>query len=287
MKLSSRLNVYYATFFLDIFVFLMGSFAANFITGPANFTWIGYISFALVISALYGWARWVLASEQRLKIISEKSLMQEITDSLIDFGVDQAYNMQRPEDKERRNRDARKSIDEAQSMRLAANSGASYLAVGLQRHWPNVRRRLAERVPFKVVLLDPFSAEKAVRNRVNLAGELFDAKLPLGDIIRQCNEFSDLEVRFASAGMTCSVFITNDVAYFDPYHLAPDGGRISNLFLCLRFRKMKIDTGLSNFELASRHFDQIWQQSIPLENWLEKYKGQLDQLPKFSPLEKL
>jgi len=219
-----------------------------------------------------------------LRLIASKTLANSFTDSAEDYGIDRIYNMQRRFDQDKRNSDTQISIDQAESMRLAANSGASYLSVGLNRHWPNVWRRIAERVPFKVILLDPYSAERKARNLINVAGEAEDSKLPLGDIIRACNKYSELEVRFASTGMTCTVFVTEKEAYFDPYHLAPDGGRISNLFLCLRMQKMTPASGLSNYEIISRHFDSLWSTAIPLRDWLKQKKSMLGPLPELNSL---
>jgi len=74
-------------------------------------------------------------------------------------------------------------------MFLCANSGASYLNAAVARHRPSVIERLNAGVAFQVVLLDPLSKEKRLRDEVNVAGELSDSKLSLGDIIRLCNEY--------------------------------------------------------------------------------------------------
>ena len=268
---------------INSMVFVVGSFAANLMTGPLGWSWAAYVLTALGVGSAYGCLRWMLAKPERLRLIASESLANSLADAAESYGVDKIYNMQRRDDQDRRNSDTQLSIDRAQMMRLAANSGASYLSVGVNRHWQNVRERLAERVPFRVVLLDPMSRERKTRNAINVVGEAEDNKLPLGDIIRACNQYPELDVRFVSTGMTCTVFITETEAYFDPYHLAHDGGRISNLFLCLRMRKVTPTSGLSDYEIVSRHFDSLWRIARPLPDWLNEYETAIGPLPKLKP----
>lgn len=276
---TSRLWAFYGVFAADAILFMVGSFAANLLTGPLNLSWQIYSAIACVSALGYGWVRWVLFKPERIRLLALNKLSDSLAVSATAYGVDAWYNMQRRGDQDLRNVATQSSIDEAESMRLAANSGASYLSIGLNRHWPNVKDRLDQRVPFKVVLLDPFSPDRETRNQINAAGEVDDSKLPLGDIVRAYNTYPDLDIRFAKTGMTCSVFITNTEAYFDPYHLAADGGRITNLFLCLRTRKMIPPQGLSNYDILFRHFDSLWANATPLQSWLEEHAGELRSLP--------
>lgn len=278
MKITRR-GAFYALILTDVVVFVVAAFAANLMTGPLQLSWPAYIAIALIVAVLYGVVRWAFLKPERIRLLATQSLANSLADAAEAYGTVEMYNMQRREDQDRRNAHTQLSIDKAQTMRLAANSGASYLSVGLNRHWPNVRLRLVDRVPFRVVLLDPFSQEKELRNRINVAGEIEDSKLPLGDIIRASNQFPNLDVRFVNAGMSCTVFMTSDEAYFDPYHLAPDGGRIANLFMCLKIRKAQPLQGLSNFEVLSRHFEVLWEEATPLGRWVDRYRDALPPLP--------
>lgn len=278
MKIS-RINAFYGVVAADAVVFMLGGFAANFLTGPLQSSWPMYVLVAVLTATVYGFIRWLLIKPERVRLLASRSLASSLGDSAELYGIDAFYNMQQQRDQDRRNADTQVSIDRAQWMRLAANSGASYLSIGLNRHWANVRQRLSERVPFKVILLDPYSAEREARNRINVAGETDDSKLPLGDIVRAMNEYPDLEVRFVQTGMTCTVLVTDQEAYFDPYHLAQDGGRITNLFFCLRMRKIEASRGLPDYEILSRHFESLWRNSVPLHVWLKHHQGNLPPLP--------
>lgn len=278
MKIT-RIGAFYALLLVDAVVFMVAAFAGNLLTGPLQLSWPAYLAIAVTVAALYGAVRWALLKPEHIRLLASQSLADSLADAAEAYGVVEMYNMQLREDQDRRNAHTQVTIDGAQTMRLAANSGASYLSPGLNRHWPNVRLRLLDRVPVRVVLLDPFSKEKELRNRINAAGEIDDTKLPLGDIIRASNQFPNLEVRFVGVGMSCTVFMTNDEAYFDPYHLAPDGGRIANLFMCLRMRKVLPLQGISNFEILSRHFEVLWAEGLPLGEWMEQHRSALPQLP--------
>lgn len=213
-------------------------------------------------------------------MLTGERLSDAMADAAQAYGVEAIYNMQRRTDQDQRNRDTQAAIRSAHVLRLAANSGASYLAVGVNRHWADVREALERGVSFRVILLDPVDGpERALRNRENAAGERDDGKLPLGDIIHASNRYPQLEVRFAKAGMTCTVFLANEVAFFDPNHLAIEGDRISNLFLCLRARRVQPPQGLAHYDLLSRHFETLWRSSTPLREWLETNGGRVEPLP--------
>lgn len=281
MKIT-RLRAFYGVVAADAIVFMVGSFSANLLTGPLQASWIMYVFIAIVVAMAYGFLRWMLIKPDRIRFLASSRLADDLGESAEKYGINAFYNMQLLNDQDRRNVDTQASIGGAQWMRLAANSGASYLAVGLNRHWPTVRSRVAERVPFKVVLLDPFCDERNARNQINVEGEVDDSKLPLGDMIRASNEYPDLEVRFTKTGMTCTVFITNEEAYFDPYHLAADGGRITNRFFCFRARKMQAPQGLADYEILSRHFEALWRVSTPLQQWLQEHRDELPPLPRLN-----
>lgn len=281
MKIT-RLRAFYIAFGFDGLAFMAAAFAGNLLVSYLEVELALYVVIAFVATCIYLVSKWFILNPERLALLAHKSLADTLTDSAQAYGIVDIYNMQLRKDQDRRNSDTQETIDSAKVMRLAANSGASYLSVGLNRHWLNVRNRLAERTPFKVVLLDPFSAERQLRNTINAAGEPEDSKLPLGDIIRACNEFPELDIRLASEGMTCTIFITDNEAYFDPYHLGAEGGRISNLFICLRVAKMIPAQGLSNYEMLSRHFDALWAASKPLNRWLEENEASRVKLPGLS-----
>ena len=259
---------------------MVSAFGATLLTGfMVTPLWM-YLIVAIVATGLFAGIRWLFSEPQRIALLAHDTIADTLADAAMSYGVIDLYNMQRLHDQNRRNLDTAITIGKANTMSLAANSGASYLSFGLQRHWPAVRQRLGERVPFRVILLDPCCDERALRNAVNVAGERDDSKLPLSDIIRASNDFPNLEIRFASRGMSCSVFITEDEAYFDPYHLAEDGGRISNRFLCLKMIKTNVPQGVSNYEMVRRHFDALWAASTPLPNWIEANHERMDALPK-------
>lgn len=274
-----RLTVFKFGLAIEALVFAASAFGATLLTSFLTSSLWVYLVAATAATGLFAGIRWLFSEPHRVALLAHDTMADTLADAAMSYGVTDLYNMQRLQDQNRRNLDTVTTIDKANTMSLAANSGASYLSVGLQRHWPAVRQRLGERVPFRVILLDPFCHERALRNSVNVAGERDDNKLPLGDIIRAANDFPHLEVRFVDRGMSCTVFITEEEAYFDPYHLAEDGGRISNRFICLKMRKTNVPQGMSNYEMVRRHFDALWAASTPLPSWMEANRERMDVLP--------
>ncbi|MFC6642237.1 MULTISPECIES: hypothetical protein [Sulfitobacter] len=257
---------------LDVILFGLASFGANYLLSYEKVEGETYLIVMAVAIAIYLVVRVVGTSSNRVALLAHSRLSDRIADSLMSYGLEDTYNMQRRVDKSRRNSDTQDTIEEAQIIKLAANSGASYLSRGVNRHWKYVQKRLEKGIPVKIILLDPNSSEKAFKNKLNNGNEGADSKLPLEDIIRTAESHPDFQVRFASTGMSCTVFLSHEVAYFDPYHVAMDGGRISNLFFCMKFRSMLPTEGISHFEMLNKHFETLWGNSITLDSWMESKK---------------
>ncbi len=267
-----RRPIFQLMLLLDVLLFGLASFGANYLLSYQKVEGRIYLIVMAFAMVVYFVVRVVGTSKDRVALLAHSHLSDRIADALISYGLEDAYNMQRREDKSRRNSDTQDTIEEAQVIKLAANSGASYLSRGVNRHWNYVQKRLEKGIPAKIILLDPGSPEKSFRNKLNNGNEGSDSKLPLEDIIRTAKSHPDFQVRFARSGMNCTVFLSHDVAYFDPYHVAMDEGRISNLFLCLKFRSMLPTEGKSHFEMLNKHFETLWENSITLDSWMEDEK---------------
>jgi hypothetical protein len=158
-------------------------------------------------------------------------------------------------------------------MWLCANSGASYLEPSVYRHWPAVEKRLKEGVEFRVVLLDPFSAEKGFRNKINVDGERFDSKMNLAGLIKLYNMYPTLDVRMVRYGMHVTVFATPTTLFVDPYHVGVIDGRIENRSMCMQIRPTAPSDGVGLYRLFKSHFDTLWRVGQSLEEWIDDAKG--------------
>lgn len=286
MKKPRPRQVMLAAIIGDSLLFVTAAFAANYLIGKGLRT---YALGALLVFVAYVLFRWFMLRDDWYRIRIFESLSDHIADSAEAYGVTDFYNMQIAEDQNRRNLDTQAAISTANSMFLCANSGASYLNAALARHRPHVVERLKAGCVFQVLLLDPLSLEKRLRDDVNVRGEQADSKLSLGDIIRLCNDYLRLEVRFIDRGMTCSLFFANDVLFFDPYHLAYRDGRIENRFLCMRMVRVQPTVGVSYFDLFRSHWDVLWPRGIPIQEWLKRNRERLEkelnirELPELKP----
>lgn len=254
-------------------LFVAAAFAANYLISKGL---KAYALGALALFVAYMGFRWFMLRDTWYRVKIFERLSDHIADSAVAYGVADFYNMQLAADQNCRNTDTQHAISTANSMFLCANSGASYLNAALARHRPFVVERLKAGCIFQVLLLDPLSHEKRLRDEVNVQGEQADSKLSLGDIIRLCNEHLRLEVRFIDRGMTCSLFFANDVLFFDPYHLAYRDGRIENRFLCLQMVRVNPPSGVSYFDLFRSHWDVLWPRGIPIQEWLARNRERLD-----------
>lgn len=286
MKNVRPRHVLFASLVAESLLFVTAAFAANYLIAKGAKI---YALAALALFIAYLGFRWFMLRSDWYRVKVFETLSDHIADSAEAYGVTDFYNMQIAADQNRRNTDTQLAISTANSMFLCANSGASYLNAALARHRPYVVDRLRAGCVFQVLLLDPLSHEKRLRDEVNVQGEQADSKLSLGDIIRLCNDYVRLDVRFIDRGMTCSLFFANDVLFFDPYHLAYRDGRIENRFLCLRMVRVNPPAGMSYFDLFRSHWDVLWQRGVPIQDWLRRNRERLErelnirELPELRP----
>lgn len=266
-------HIVFITLAAEAILFVAAAFLANYLISKGLRT---YAVSALALLIGHVLFRWFMMREERYRLKIFETLSDNIADSAESYGIRHFYNMQIAADQNQRNIDTQLAISTANSMFLCANSGASYLNAALTRHRSHVIQRLKAGCPFQVLLLDPLSGEKRLRDQLNVEGEPTDSKLSLGDVIRLCNEYPRLDVRFIDRGMTCSLFFADDVLFFDPYHLSVVDGRIENRFLCLKMVRANVPMGLSYFELFQIHRDILWERGTPIEEWLPEQRDRLE-----------
>lgn len=227
----------------------------------------------LVIKVFEAWPE-----ARKLLIVEDRAA--EIAKAALPYGLENYFNMQGANGQNARNEVTRKDIEAANNMWLCANSGASYLDPSLYRHWPAVEKKLNDSVAFRVVLLDPFSAEKGFRNQLNVDGESFDSKVNIANLIKLQNSFPSLEIRFVRYGMHATVFATDSALTFDPYHVGLVSDRIENRTFCMRFQPAQPNDGVGLYKLFKSHFDTLWRAGVTFEQWLA---DSADKLPERLP----
>lgn len=242
--------------------------ATAYFSGTNQWRWFWLVSTAAMV--LYALTRVAEAWPRILELRAFEDVAARVARSALAYGVDRFYNMQSPEDQHSRNADTVAEIRAATAMWLCANSGASYLDPGVYRHWATVEARLRDGVPFKVVLLDPFSAEKRFRDRLNVGEDAPDSKINIANLVRLYNEYPSLEIRCARLGMHVTVFATPTCMFVDPYHSAVVGQRIENRSFCLRIRRATPSEALGYYDLFKEHVSSLWRTSTDFEDWLEE-----------------
>jgi hypothetical protein len=237
--------------------------------------WRSFYVISAVAVVLFAATRIIDARPRLAELAFLEDAAARIARSAIAYGIDRFYNMQTLQDQHARNVDTISAIREATAMSLCANSGASYLDPGVYRHWSAVEARLRDGVPFKVVLLDPFSPEKQFRDRLNVGEDAQDSKLSVSNLVRLYNEYRSLEIRFARHGMHVTTFTTQSLMFFDPYHAGVVAQRIENRSFCLRICRASPPHALGYYDLFREHFGSLWRTSIDFEDWLDANAGLL------------
>ena len=277
MSHSNRLKLHWLFVVAEIGLFIAAVVTAYF--SEVN-SWSWFVIVSIVAVIIFAALKIVDACPMARELLVREDFAAKIARSSLEYGINQYFNMQSAEDQALRNKLTQKEIAEATGLCLCANSGTSYLDPAIYRHWSFIEERLNAGVNFRVVLLDPFSAEKAFRNQLNVGGESFDSKLNIANLIKLYNSFPLLEIRFVRYGMHSTVFATEKSLFFDPYHVGINGNRIENRSFSLFIKPSHPQQGIGLYRLFRSHFDTLWRAGDSIEEWIEEVH---DKLPKDLP----
>jgi hypothetical protein len=269
---SNRLRIHWLLVLIEVTLFVSAVITA-YLSQVGNWKWFTAISILAVL--LYAVVKVLDAFPQAKELLIRENMASKIATSALPYGITHYFNMQSSSDQALRNEITQRAIEEAQSLWLCANSGASYLDPSIYRHWSFVERRLKAGAEFRVVILDPLSAEKAFRNQLNVNGEQFDSKVNIANLIKLHNTYPTLEIRFVRYGMHATIFATENCLFFDPYHVGLIEGRIENRSFCLKIQPTAPKEGVGFYRLFKSHFDTLWRAGISLEEWVIDSKGRI------------
>lgn len=272
MAHSNRLLTHWILVLIEIVLFA-AAFVAAYLGQVENWAW--YTAITGIAFLLYVIVKVWAALPQSSNLFARDDMASKIALSALPYGVTHYFNMQCASDQALRNEITQRAIEEAKSLWLCANSGASYLDPSIYRHWAFVEKQLKAGVEFRVVILDPHSAEKAFRNQLNVNGEQFDSKVNVANLIKLHNTYSSLEIRFVRYGMHATVFATESCLFFDPYHVGLINERIDNRSFCLKIQPISPKDGVGLYRLFKSHFDTLWRAGKSIDKWVSESRESL------------
>jgi hypothetical protein len=157
---------------------------------------------------------------------------------------------------------------------LTASSGHSYLSPNGAVWQARLGQLITDGiVEMTVVLESPFSdfaVTRAVANRVK--HHQWEEKQIPEDLV-ELLQYPNISIRVTEEVTTCSLFLTSQAVYYDPYLWAlPDApGRTENNFWVFEFDRVE-EPEYDCYMLLERHFDFLFHHSVPLEQVLHTPK---------------
>ena len=277
MSHSNRKAIELTLIVAEVLLFV-GAVATAYFSQKSSWTW--FFGVSAVLCVIFVLLKIAQAFPRLKEIRVHETLSGKIASAALPRGVDDYFDMLRTVDQDRRNAATRADIENASTMWLCANSGASYLEPGVYRHWSAIQKRLNQGAEFRVVLLDPFSGEKGYRNQLNVNGEQLGSKINLASLINLYNRYPSLDIRFVRYGMHSTVFAADNVLYVDPYTVGVIDDRIENRSYTLRIKSCQPDDGVGLYRIFKSHVDTLLRSGESLEAWLERCA---DRLPEGLP----
>lgn len=249
--------------------------------------WPTFLTISCIALVLYAGLKIYAAIPEARELLVREDIAAQMATSGINLGLTHFFDMQSAQGQTARNDATQAAIAPARFMWLCANSGASYLDPSIYRHWHSIEKRLQCGIDLRVVLLDPRSPEKLLRNRLNVDGEHLDSKINVGNLIKLYNQYPTVDIRFAKNGMNVTVFATEDCLFLDPYHVGIKDHRIDNRTFCLKIEPTGSDGGSGLYRTFKSHFDTLWTIGTPFEEWLRAANAdEAARLPSLKPRDK-
>jgi len=211
-------------------------------------------------------------SIQRLREMEKKEFY--FTHRFASWGLSDIFNMQDNKEMQKRNIVNLEMIDRGNVFSLLAESGASYLDPAIRRHWDTLKSKLESGLTLRILLVNPFSPAKQVRNTRNNVHSAIDPKLRLdliGSVVRQ---YENVEVRFTDE-VYSSLFITDTEIIYDPYHLGKAADRIENYFIAIHIQKTDGNERRDFYHLLKDHFEFLWNSGLRLSDFVDRYAKEL------------
>ena len=138
---------------------------------------------------------------------------------------------------------------------------------------------LEENAKLLVVLESPFSAFAYARaTACRLPHHHWVEKVDLHQI-ETLDSLDNVEIHVTDHPINCSVFLTQDAVFYDPYLWAtPKPGEANeNHFWVFEFKKA-LDPEYDCYKILKLHFDFLFQESIPLAQFLGEKHTRYNQL---------
>lgn len=281
MAHSNRTRLHWSFVAIEIILFIAASVCA-YLSQVSD--WTGFIVVSVIATILFALIKILEAVPAARELLVREDFAAKIASAAGTYGVREYFNMQSAKDQALRNERTQEEIQRAKHLWLCANSGASFLDPAIYRHWQFVEKRLDAGTEFRVVLLDPYSGEKAFRNRINVSGEHFDSKINIANLIKLHNTYPGLEIRFVKHGMHATVFATENCLFFDPYQVGIVGDRIENRSFALRIEPADPAEGVGLYRLLKSHFETLWRSSTAFSVWINEVNDKLPaDLPALKP----
>ena len=194
-----------------------------------------------------------------------------------EYGIADMYNMQSMTEMNERNSENAGIITRGNRFSLLSLSAASYIDPGLRRHWDSLKAKLETGSPLRLLILNPFCAEREVRDRLNNISTQYDSKFRPDLLVALYNRFPNVSIRFTSHNIYCAVFFSETEMMYDPYHLGKVEDRIENYFIAIKFiNRTDLAPRHSYYKILERHFEFLWDTSEDIEVFFRKYELQLE-----------
>lgn len=239
---------------LEIILFGISVFVVTYLSNEKFYWWLAFASLIIILLEI------VLKNKEYNFILKTAQKREEKIKEQEDNGISNHYFMKNSDSKNNRNIEIANAIDISNEMCLLAETGKSYLDIATDRHWKNIKKKLDEGKYFRVLLINPYSENKKVRNRLNNITGVIDRKLDLENLKNINDKYENLEIRFTDQ-IYCSLFFTDKYMVYDPYHLGKIGDRIENNFIAIEFKNDN-----ENYNILKNHFNNSWSLSKSIED---------------------
>ena len=200
----------------------------------------------------------------------------KLSSAFKEYGMSDIYLMDRkdgPYGIDERNNKIQKAINGGTEFNLLAETGKSYIDDSIRKHWDNLKPKIDKGFKFRILIINPFSEVKRIRNKLNNIKGNLDPKLNLQRLNYLNEKYDGITVRFTNE-LYCSIFYTDNYLIFDPYHLGKLGNRLENYFFAIDF-----ESNSYGYAMLKNHFETSWENSMSFDEFKKEFDPNGDIIP--------
>ena len=219
------------------------------------------------------------------KIVDLENKEFKYTKTGAKYGLSDFLNIQENSNKTKLDNIVGEILNNGESIKFSSITATSLLDSNTKMHFPILQKRYLEQGrTVKILITNPVHHDKNLRDELyqsakNPAKLEYDLKYRLRTYLHLIETYDCIDIRVSDYSLYCSLLISNNEGIYEPYNLSKVDSNYPNKTIALHFTNgSKNISAVSYYRIYNAHFDNLFEKSIPLKDFIKRRKKRLASL---------